>query len=374
MSKKAPKEKTSEPIHNYKVKDVVLAKIRGYPPWPAQIVDPTDTPKQVAKERPNNKKNTFYCVRFFPAGDYSWAIAKDLSLLQKHEIEAYISEPHKKSGDLLKGYQIALNPEAWEAEREAQRVDDEEAEADAEIDELEGEQDGEADEDGEKKPKAKKKREPEAKSKPKKKKDANENADKKKKESNKRKKGGDNVESEDGGDDDASKNPSAKRQKRDKDDDDKGEDKMLKDPEALKVKDWRHKLQRSFLGKVVARPEDMPQFDQLFTTVENYENLSVKYLQFSKIGKVMRHIAALDASKVPRDDEFKIRSRAQQLVEKWHKMVDPSKAPGSLEASGVNGASAGDLTMEVEEKPTSVANGAAPSEGQEKQDVDMSHE
>lgn len=99
--------------------------------------------------------------------------------------------------------------------------------------------------------------------------------------------------------------------------------------------------------------------------------------QFSKIGKVMHHIAALDAEKVPRDDEFKIRSRAQQLVDKWHKMVDPTKAPASstgLEASATNGASAGDLTMEVEDKPVSAVNGTAPVESEDKEDVEMAQE
>ena len=53
--------------------------------------------------------------------------------------------------------------------------------------------------------------------------------------------------------------------------------------------------------------------------------------QFSKIGKVMRHINVLADEKVPRDDEFKFRERAKVLVDKWHDILktngasDPAK-------------------------------------------------
>ena len=50
--------------------------------------------------------------------------------------------------------------------------------------------------------------------------------------------------------------------------------------------------------------------------------------QFSKIGKVMRHIHVLTDEKVPRDAEFKFRERAKVLVDKWHdilKATDPPK-------------------------------------------------
>lgn len=98
----------------------------------------------------------------------------------------------------------------------------------------------------------------------------------------------------------------------------------------------------------------MPALDQLFTTVEQYEHpnlisfLSVRlcgitrgplslptqfYGQFSKIGKVMRHIAALAPDKVPRDEEFKFRARAKALVDKWHAILGakPSENGGPTE-------------------------------------------
>ncbi|KAJ6476496.1 hypothetical protein C8R47DRAFT_985331, partial [Mycena vitilis] len=52
--------------------------------------------------------------------------------------------------------------------------------------------------------------------------------------------------------------------------------------------------------------------------------LSVPVLQYSKIGKVMRHIGLLESANVPRDDEFKFRHRANVLVDKWQGILDGS--------------------------------------------------
>ena len=51
--------------------------------------------------------------------------------------------------------------------------------------------------------------------------------------------------------------------------------------------------------------------------------LTSRHSQYSKIGKVMRHISALtdDIQKVPRDDEFQFKARAAALVTKWRDML-----------------------------------------------------
>ena len=88
--------KKSDSAHEtYEVGDIVLAKIKGYPAWPArvstraryhyehgqcakakrlfaclnQVIDPETVPLSVKKDRPKGTKATFYCVRFFPMGD-----------------------------------------------------------------------------------------------------------------------------------------------------------------------------------------------------------------------------------------------------------------------------------------------------------------
>jgi hypothetical protein len=64
--------------------------------------------------------------------------------------------------------------------------------------------------------------------------------------------------------------------------------------------------------------------------------MSVPYLQFSKIGKVMRHIAILPDDKVPSDEKYRFRERAKALVDKWHDVLNAGKsgAAGEKEANG----------------------------------------
>ncbi|TFY79930.1 hypothetical protein EWM64_g4082 [Hericium alpestre] len=346
MNKKSKAGKDTK----YEYRDVVLAKVRGYPPWPGMVIDPDTVPADVARERPQHKKSNFYCVRFFPRGEHAWLVSKDISKLQTHEIEAYINEPYKKSGELLTGYRIALDPSKWEEKMESERAEAAEEEANEEVDQLENESiDREADADGddeeEKKPK-KRKRDSEAakpKAKGKAKKESAEPASKKKAPvSAKGKKNGVKskamVESEDDGgdaegDEDAGPSkqtspPPAKKAKREKD-----EDPLASDPEAVKVKEWRTKLQKTFLNEhKEAKPEDMPACDELFTTIEQYDKMNLTYLSYSKIGKVMRHIYLTAPEKIPRDEEFQFRDRARVLINKWQAILNAAKdteAPAS---------------------------------------------
>lgn len=80
------------------------------------------------------------CLLFHSA----WLTPQDISKLQTHEIESYINEPYRKSGDLLSGYRIALDPTKWE-EEQAQNAAVEEEPSD-EVDQLasEGDEDGES--------------------------------------------------------------------------------------------------------------------------------------------------------------------------------------------------------------------------------------
>lgn len=376
-TKKASKAQAAEAT--YSVKDIVLAKVKGYPPWPAMVVDPENVAKHVKKERPISKKTTFYCVRFFPAGDYSWAVAKDLSRLQQHEIEAYINEPSKKNSELKRGYEVALDPTPWIEEIERKEADAEAAAAEEEegVDQLEdseggGEEEVDSDADSasastkKKKSQAGKKRKRESNSAEdgkKKRKNAQEALSAKRRPVAGSKKAGkgkassaDNAESEDGvgamaeleateeeagrkkartsrGKADDSDEKPGKRSKKDKDEDD-ADDPLANDPEAQRVKDWRHKLQRGFLtGGKPPQAADMPLMEQIFSTVENYPNLTIEYLQFSKIGKVMRRIAGL--LDIPRDDEFHFKHRAQALVIKWQTILQ--EAEQAAKSSEVNG-------------------------------------
>ena len=45
----------------------------------------------------------------------------------------------------------------------------------------------------------------------------------------------------------------------------------------------------------------------------------------------MRHIACLDSSKIPREDEFHFKDRAQVLVDKWVEVIQPSEGLSVLD-------------------------------------------
>ena len=55
--------------------------------------------------------------------------------------------------------------------------------------------------------------------------------------------------------------------------------------------------------------------------------------QYSKIGKVIRHITLQPPGRIPRDEEFAFRARARALVDKWHLIVRNAKKE---EGSGKN--------------------------------------
>ena len=51
----------------------------------------------------------------------------------------------------------------------------------------------------------------------------------------------------------------------------------------------------------------------------------------------MRHVAALTPEKIPRDDQFKFKDRAQALVNKWHNTIQSN----SGKVNGANGTADG---------------------------------
>ncbi|KAK7447116.1 hypothetical protein VKT23_013747 [Stygiomarasmius scandens] len=98
------------------------------------------------------------------------------------------------------------------------------------------------------------------------------------------------------------------------------------DPEATKVRQWRHVLQRTFLSFNKPMKElNMPTMDQLFKDIESYQDMTSEYIAFSKIGKVMRHITLLDPSKIPLEDQYKFRERAKKLMDQWNTILEADR-------------------------------------------------
>lgn len=346
MSRKSGKTKEAKEAPSYEIRDIVLGKVRGFPPWPGMVVDPDSVPPAVQKERPGGKKNTFYCVRFFPAGDYSWLPSKELSKLHRHEIEAYRNDPHKKSGDLLKGYEIALDPGPWETEKKRladEFAANEQAESSDE-DQLASESDGEGSASSKKRKRSDSKK-----------------TSKKGGRGKGPKKSKATVESEDDGEgeDDDEEKPAAKKAKTNKGTaaktgkGKKGKDEEAEDPEAAKVKDWRHKLQKAFLSNKEPdiKAEDMPIMDELFKEIEAYQDMTIQSLQVSKIGKVMKHINSLADDKIPSENIYHFKARAQVLIAKWHVILTSNNSTGSANGdaapsmNGTTDTNIGDVSM-----------------------------
>ncbi|WRT70227.1 uncharacterized protein IL334_007222 [Kwoniella shivajii] len=298
---------------NYEVGDIVLARLRGYPPWPARIANPDTLPRNVLKQRPG-KNPYIYCCQFFPAGDFSWLQSKEIKPLSSSDISSYLSEPHRKAtGGLREAYQTAQDPTEWDsAQSEIQQAKEE---ADNNVDELEDE-DEDAPSGGKRKRGAQEKKKPGKKAKTTKAKaddvEEEEEAPKSKAKSKPAAKPKPATAK-------GSKAPVSKPENQEPADDDP----LATNPECVKVKDWRHKLQRAFLSKSLPSAEEMPSYDDLFKTIESYDSMTIDALQYSKIGKVMKKIMTL--TEIPRNDDFKITDRASKLMHQWTDFIASSE-------------------------------------------------
>ncbi|KAH8922419.1 Tudor/PWWP/MBT [Atractiella rhizophila] len=269
--------------HKYAVGDVVLAKVKGYPSWPGKLVDPESAPEKVKADK--GASSSKFLVKFFPAGDYTWANAKDLSALAKHEIETILNEGSKKklAANLLEGYRTALNPTKWEKEQEDFLNAQLEAEEELAEDEDQLEEDG--DEKG-----SKKRKRGSTKTVGEKKKKVEKNGKAKK-------------EKSDGGKKKTTKGSKAEAEKGD-------------DDGASKAKTYRNKLQRAFLGKEPPKVEEMDECGKLFTNIEKFD-FHRDWLRSSKLGKVMKRISMMEDDKIPKNDKYDFKIRAEKLVKKW---------------------------------------------------------
>ncbi|AFR97015.1 hypothetical protein C343_05147 [Cryptococcus neoformans C23] len=291
-AKSRPASKPAPAEHKFEIGDIVLARLRGYPPWPARIANPETLPRNVLKTRPGKNPN-LYCCQFFPAGDFSWLQNKDIKALSSSDISAFLSQSHRKaSGGLREAYQTAQDPTEWDAQQEEIHKQQEEAEAN--VDELEDEDEAEVvvkagkrkrDEPKKKKAAAAKKEE-EPKSKKAKAAAASKAGDKKK-----------TVSKAEG-----------------------DEDPLASNPECVKVKDWRHKLQKAFLGESMPAESEMPHWNEVFESIETYDSMTIEALQYSKIGKVMKKIMGLTT--IPLNDKYEFTKRAGKLMHQWQEFID----------------------------------------------------
>jgi hypothetical protein len=104
----------------------------------------------------------------------------------------------------------------------------------------------------------------------------------------------------------------------------------------------RHKLQKGLLTRdQEPKEEEMQLMSDYVTKLEGFPDLEVSIIRATKINKVLKAILKLD--NIPKEDEFKFKSRSQVLLDKWNKLlaVDGSAAPApAAEANGTSKASA----------------------------------
>ncbi|WAQ90426.1 hypothetical protein PtA15_12A415 [Puccinia triticina] len=296
-------------LPTYAFGDIVLAKVKGHPAWPARIVDPYVSPLNLRDERKIAQKNS-YLVKFFKTADYAWMNAKEMSILEPTEIQAFINNPNKKGADLKAAYQIALAPQAWEAELEARLAADVEDYNALEIDELETVDAEGAEKATSAQSKQKRKRPSETKSpavSTKKRKSVDARAT--------------NVPAQAS----ATPEPPAAAPAAKKRGKKKEEPVVPVDGESV-VREWRHRLQRLFLSKTVLTEKMMPEIDGVFTDIEQFE-MKTEWLTSSKLGKVLKRVGILEERQIPLEAQYSIRARARALQEKWRSQLGLGEEP-----------------------------------------------
>ena len=118
--------------------DIVLAKVKGYPPWPAIIVPEEIIPQHILEIRPRQHapittgaskavsrrpqyirysdelrfkkfetRQDHYCVKFFADDSYLWVKVGDISALGHRDTSKWLKSGKKKQKRLVPAYEIA---------------------------------------------------------------------------------------------------------------------------------------------------------------------------------------------------------------------------------------------------------------------------
>ncbi|KAI1118784.1 hypothetical protein F5Y14DRAFT_397633 [Nemania sp. NC0429] len=108
----------------------------------------------------------------------------------------------------------------------------------------------------------------------------------------------------------------------------------------------RHRLQRGLLPREGSPvPDDMKQVSDFLAKLETFPELDVGIIRVTKINKVLKAILKLET--IPKEEEFRFKSRSQVLLDKWNILLAsdttpaaPATGSSSTNAHGVNGTTA----------------------------------
>lgn len=78
---------------SFEPKDMVLAKMTGFPAWPSFVMPPEMIPSAILKAK---KKTTNICVIFIPDGDFNWMNEKSLEPLTPEKLDARLTKVPKE--------------------------------------------------------------------------------------------------------------------------------------------------------------------------------------------------------------------------------------------------------------------------------------
>ncbi|CAN3370597.1 hypothetical protein DICA2_F34332 [Diutina catenulata] len=106
-----------DPNDPYPPRAIVLAKVKGYPKWPAMVLSERVLPENIRKIKPKAARRRVIPVRFFSDDTYIWIHDADLATLSPKMIEAHfdeVSRKRRKDNMLEAAYTLALDPPEME--------------------------------------------------------------------------------------------------------------------------------------------------------------------------------------------------------------------------------------------------------------------
>ncbi|CUM48954.1 unnamed protein product [Debaryomyces tyrocola] len=145
----------------YTPKSIVLAKVKGYPPWPAMILEETMLPENILSKKPKSVKQppkrklskpiSILPVRFFSDDTYIWIKSNEVKTLNHEMINLFLQNDKKRKDNLLQtAYELASDPPdmelfiKWGSKGEPVEVpyvpEDEELEEEEEAEDIEEEE------------------------------------------------------------------------------------------------------------------------------------------------------------------------------------------------------------------------------------------
>lgn len=96
---------------------IVLAKVKGYPAWPAMVLDADLLPPHILNKRPKNKQHeptpNILPIKFFSDDTYIWIKSGDIKPLSKDDIATHFvqsSQKRRKDTVLDQAFKLANDP------------------------------------------------------------------------------------------------------------------------------------------------------------------------------------------------------------------------------------------------------------------------